>query len=55
MTEAEIIALAKFAAETLNGGDFYAERFYQNRHREAWTNMIRALLLKLKAPSLGTN
>ena len=47
MTDEEVTELAKFAAETLNGGDFYDERFYQNKHREAWENMIRALLCRI--------
>ena len=46
MTEEIYEELAKFAAETLNGGDFYDERFYQNKHREAWVRMVKALLDK---------
>jgi len=48
MTTEEIESLAKFAAETLNGGDFYNKNYYNFRHKEAWENMISKLIEKMK-------
>lgn len=48
MTDKQIEDFAKFAAETLNGGNFYDKNYYQAKHREAWMNMITKLIEKMK-------
>jgi len=47
MSDKEIEELAKFAAESLNGGNFYDKNYYNAKHREAWEKMIVKLLNKL--------
>lgn len=48
MTDTEIEELAKWAANKLNGGNWYDENFYKFEHRQAWMNMIRELLEKIQ-------
>lgn len=48
MTDKELEELAKWAANKLNGGDWYDEKFYTFNHKEAWMNMVRELIEKVK-------
>lgn len=48
MTEKEIEKLALWAANKLNGGDWYDQKFYQAGHKKAWMDMVRELADKLK-------
>lgn len=49
--EKKIEELAKWAAETMNGGDFYNKNYYHFKHREAWEGLIRKLIVKLEPVS----
>ena len=48
MDDAKIEELAKWAANKLNGGNWYDEKFYQFGHKEAWMNMIKELIERLE-------
>lgn len=48
MTDKDIEELAKFAAETLNGGYYDDINYYKYEHKKAWENMVRKLLEKAK-------
>jgi hypothetical protein len=44
VSDDELERLAKLAAETVNGSDFYDNRWFQFKHREAWMKGIAAVL-----------
>ena len=48
MNDANIEELAKWAANKLNGGDWYDTKFYQAGHKQAWMNMIKELIKKIE-------
>ena len=48
MSEKELEDLAKWAANKLNGGNWYDENFYKFEHKKAWMEMISELIEKVK-------
>jgi len=55
MTEEQLEALAKLAAETLNGGNFYDENFYKCEHRQAWIRAVKLIIEQTKGTSDGSS
>lgn len=54
MTKHNIEELAKWAAETLNGGDFYDKNYYHFKHKEAWEDLIRKLIPKIESANVSS-
>jgi hypothetical protein len=49
----QIETLAKFAAETLNGGNFDDKNYYAYETRLAWKNMIRKLIIEIQKEDIN--
>jgi hypothetical protein len=48
MNDAKIEEIAKWAANKLNGGEWYDDKFYQFKHKEAWMDMIKELIERIE-------